>query len=144
MIELSNHIPLASDVNHFEVKGKIEKTYHFTTRASFWHTSFKFKNSNPNKPFYFAQEPLGFEDYIRGYEYYVIDNQKFIISKSILKWCLVKEKKFDINILKIKQFQKSFYSIYFVFFQIMDIPKINLMITQMICQTSLYGVMVSV
>ena len=66
--------------------------------------------------FYFVQESLGFEDYVRGYEYYVIDNQKFIISKSILKWCLVKDKKFDINILKIKQFQKSFYSIYFSVF----------------------------
>ena len=115
MIELSNHIPLASDVNHFEVKGKIEKHITFQPGLHFG-TSFKFKNSNPNKPFYFAQQPLGFEDYIRGYEYYVIDNQKFIISKSILKWCLVKEKKFDINILKIKQFQKSFYSIYFSIF----------------------------
>ena len=115
MIELSNHIPLASDVNHFQVIGKIEKHITFQPRLHFG-TSFKFKTSNPDKPFYFAQKSLGFEDYVRGYEYYVIDNQKFIISKSILKWCLVKEKKFDINILKIKQFKKSFYSIYFSVF----------------------------
>ena len=117
MIELSNHIPLASDLNHFEVKGKIEKHITFQPGLHFG-TSFKFKTSNPDELFYFAQESLGFEDYVRGYEYYVIDNQKFIISKSILKWCLVKEKKFDINILKIKQFQKSFYSIYFSFFRL--------------------------
>jgi len=110
MIELSNHIPLASDVNHFEVIGKIEKHLTIQPRLHFG-TSFKFKTSNANN-FYFAQKSLGFEDYVRGYEYYVIDNQKFIVSKSILKWCLVKEKKFDINILKIKQFKKSFYSIY--------------------------------
>ena len=115
MIELSNHIPLTSDVNHFEVKGKIEKHTTLQPRLHFG-TSFKFKASNTDDLFYFAQESLGFEDYVRGYEYYVIDNQKFIISKSILKWCLVKEKKFDINILKIKQFQKSFYSIYFSIF----------------------------
>tara|TARA_Y100001933_G_scaffold252114_1_gene290624 strand:+ start:3249 stop:4628 length:1380 start_codon:yes stop_codon:yes gene_type:complete len=111
MIELSNYIPISSDVNHFEVIGKIEKHITFQPRLHFG-TSFKFKTSNADDLFYFAQKSLGFEDYIRGYEYYVIDNQKFVISKSILKWCLVKEKKFDINILKIKQFQKSFYSIY--------------------------------
>ena len=114
MIELSNHIPLESDVNHFEIIGKIEKHISFHPRLHFG-TSFKFKTSNADST-YFAQKSLGFEDYVRGYEYYVIDNQKFIISKSILKWCLIKKKKFDINILKIKQFQKSFYSIYFSIF----------------------------
>ena len=42
------------------------------------------------------------------------------ISKSILKWCLVKEK-FDINILKSNNFKSHFTQYTSAFFQIMDI-----------------------
>lgn len=115
MIELNKYIPLTCKVKHYELIGKIEK--HVTIKPRlFFGSSIKFKTSNANNQPYFSRLSLGFEDYIRGYEYYVIDNESFFISKSILKWCLVNEKKFDIDILKIKQFKKSFYSIYFSIF----------------------------
>ena len=50
IIELSKHIPLSSDVNHFEVKGKIEKHITFQPRFHFG-TSFKFKTSNADALF---------------------------------------------------------------------------------------------
>ena len=48
-------------------------------------SSFKGKwSSNGYQP-YFAQRGFGFDDYVRGYEYYVVDGQDFWLSKTVLK-----------------------------------------------------------
>ena len=56
---------------------------------------------------YFAQRGLGFDDYVRGYEYYVIDGQDFWLTKTALKYALVKKTKFDIPYIKMQQFKKN-------------------------------------
>ena len=61
---------------------------------------------------YFAQKGFGFNDYVRGYEYYVIDGQDFWLSKTILKYTLIKKTSFNIPYVKMKQFKKSHYSLY--------------------------------
>ena len=65
---------MKSPVNYFEIVGKIEK-HHKIQRRIFFGSSIKGKWNNVNSIAYFAQKALGFDDYIRGYEYYVIDGQ---------------------------------------------------------------------
>jgi len=100
-----------SPVNHFEIIGKAEKHIELKDRF-FLGSSFKGKwSSDGNQP-YFAQRGFGFDDYVRGYEYYVVDGQDFWLSKTVLKYALIEKTNFDIPYVKMKQFNKSHYSLY--------------------------------
>jgi outer membrane protein assembly factor BamA len=57
-----------------------------------------------NQP-YFLQQGLGYgRNYVRGYEYYVIDGQHFFVWKSNLKFALVPKRVLKINFLKSQKF----------------------------------------
>ena len=59
---------------------------------------------------------LGYEDYVRGYEYYVVDGQSYWLSKTAIKYALIEKTYFEIPYVKMKQFKKSHYSLYFGIF----------------------------
>ncbi len=55
--------------------------------------SLKFKTSAPDPQPYNLARSLGYlNDYVRGYEYYVIDGAHFAILRNEIKYCLVKKK----------------------------------------------------
>jgi len=110
-IEMSKYHEGKSPINHFEIIGHTEKHFQLKKRL-FLGSSIKGKWSSTGYQPYFAQIGLGFDDYIRGYEYYVIDGQKFWLTKTILKYAIVKKTNFNIPYVKIKQFNKSHYSLY--------------------------------
>jgi len=74
--------------------------------------SFTQKFSLYKKEPYYTQRGLGYSDFVRGYEYYVIDAQQYSLVKSNLKFQLVKPRVKTLNFVKIKQFSKVPYSIY--------------------------------
>ena len=113
--ECAKYLQLKSPVNYFEIVGKIEK-HHKIQRRMFFGSSIKGKWNNVNSIAYFAQKALGFDDYIRGYEYYVIDGQKFWLSKSIFKFALIEKNTFLIPKIKMTQFKKTHYSIFLTLF----------------------------
>ena len=100
-----------SPVNHFEIIGKAENHIELKDRF-FLGSSFKGKWSSRGDQPYFAQRGFGFNDYVRGYEYYVVDGQDFWLSKTVLKYALIEKRNFDIPYVKMKQFNKSHYSLY--------------------------------
>mgnify|MGYP006139606093 FL=1 len=55
---------------------------------------------------------MGYDDYVRGYEYYVVDGQSYWLSKTAAKYALIEKTTFDIPYVKMKQFNKSHYSLY--------------------------------
>ena len=110
-IEMSKYLEGKSPINHFEIIGHTEKHLQLKNRL-FLGSSIKGKWSSTGYQPYFAQIGLGFDDYIRGYEYYVIDGQKFWLTKTILKYAIVKKTNFNIPYVKMKQFNKSHYSLY--------------------------------
>ncbi len=109
--ESSKYFNGTSPVNHFEIIGRIEKHIELEKNI-FLGSSFKFKITSDEYQPYFMQKGFGFEDYVRGYEYYVVDGQEFWLSKTILKYALFKNKKFDIPYIKMEQFRKSHFSLY--------------------------------
>ena len=113
--ELTKNFPGTSSVNHFEVMAKAEKHIEIQNRL-FLGSSFKAKVSSDNYQPYFAQKGLGFEDYVRTYEYYVIDGQSYWLSKTAIKYELISKTNFELPYLKISQFKKSHYSLYFSVF----------------------------
>lgn len=114
-IEANKFIEKTSPVKHFEIISRVEK-YIEPFQNLFLGSSLKGKWATNDFQPYFSQKALGFEDYLRGYEYYVIDGQQYWISKTILKYVLIENRKFDISFVKMKQFKKSHYSIYFSIF----------------------------
>lgn len=64
----------------------------------------KFKYTlTPDLPYYF-QQGLGYENYVRGYEYYIIDGQHYGLFKSNIKYNLIKSKTRPIEFLKSTNF----------------------------------------
>jgi len=105
---------------NFKIIAKTENHFNLKPR---WHlgNSIKAKaQTNASLP-YILNESLGFEDYLRGYEYYVFDGEHYAISKTALKYELVPKKKLDVWYLKMEQFKKSYYSFYFSIFADMGI-----------------------
>lgn len=111
LLKGSKHFALSSAVKHFEIIGKAEKHVELKDRY-FLGSSFKAKlSSNEYQP-YFVLKGFGFNDYVRGYEYYVVDGQDFWLSKTVLKYMLIKKTEFNIPYVKMTQFKKSHYSLY--------------------------------
>ena len=112
------------DVNHFEINSHIEK--HFVLNNTILlGSSLKSRITNSKKQAYFSAQTLGFDDYVRGYEYYVIDGEDFYLSKSALKFAVIQNKKYDIPYIKMKQFKKSHFSIYATIFSDFGYSKNN-------------------
>ena len=114
-ISTSKYIAGLSPVKNFEILGHIEK-HGEICKNLFVGSSFKGKWSSSSYQPYFMQVALGFDDYVRGYEYYVVDGQDYWLSKNAIKYAIVPKKTFEIPYLKMDQFNKSHYSLFLGFF----------------------------
>ncbi|HEU4718563.1 MAG TPA: POTRA domain-containing protein [Bacteroidia bacterium] len=65
----------------------------------------------PDPPYY-HQRALGFATYVRGYEYYVIDGQDFLLTKLNLKYQIVKPHVFHIPYLPVEKFNVFHIAVY--------------------------------
>ena len=105
------HLSETTNVKHLEFATKLEK-YIEPYKRFYLGSSFKAKYSTEGNQPYFIQKALGYIDYVRGYEYYVVDGQSYWLSKTAFKYALIEKTTFDIPYLKMKQFNKSHYSFY--------------------------------
>ena len=105
------HLSATTNVKHFEFATKVEK-YIEPYKHLYIGSSFKAKCSTDGNQPYFIQKALGYEEYVRGYEYYVVDGQSYWLSKTAVKYALIEKTTFDIPYVKMKQFNKSHYSLY--------------------------------
>lgn len=77
----------------------------------FFAESVKFKISPRNTPYY-LQKGLGFSDYVRGFEVFLIDGQGFGLFKSNLKYQLIKPHIQKIPLLPLEKFNTFHYAFY--------------------------------
>lgn len=63
-------------------------------------------------PPYYHQRALGFSTYVRGYEYYVIDGQSYMLFKSSLKYQLMKPRTYKVKFLPVEKFNMFHVAIY--------------------------------
>jgi len=76
------------------------------------------KSFSKEQPYYF-QQGLGYNYYLRGLEYYVIDGQDFYLLKNTLKFQPFPQKISYINFIPHKKFNKIHYTFYFnLFFEL--------------------------
>ena len=105
------YLSATANIKYFEFATKLEK--YIEPYDNFYiGTSFKAKYSTEGNQPYFIQKALGYTDYVRGYEYYVVDGQSYWLSKTAVKYSLIEKTTFDIPYIKMRQFNKSHYSLY--------------------------------
>lgn len=74
--------------------------------------SLSVKKSLENSQPYYYKQGLGHRDYLRGYEYYVIEGEDFYLLKNTLKFELLPKIITNLNFIPIKKFKKIHYSIF--------------------------------
>ena len=74
--------------------------------------SVKAKWSTSDHQPYYVQRGLGYSDYIRGYEYYVLDGNSYGLFKTNLKYQLLKPTTIDLNYMGNDRFDKLFFAFY--------------------------------
>lgn len=100
----------------------VKKENHYKLNQDFlFGYSLKAKTSLKDSLAYVFNTSLGFDDYLRGYEYYVIDGNHYGLAKTAIKYCLVPKKKLEIPFFKMDQFEKSYYSLYLSIFADMGV-----------------------
>ena len=112
---IKKYFSYSTNVQHFELLTKAEKHIEIFNRF-YIGSSFKTKYSSSGNQPYFIQKALGYEDYVRGYEYYVVDGQSFWLSKTAIKYELIEKTYVEIPYIKMKQFKKFHYALYFSIF----------------------------
>jgi outer membrane protein assembly factor BamA len=69
-------------------------------------------SSNAGQP-YFYQRGLGYgNNFVRGYEYYVVDGKHYILSKTNLKFALFPERDLKLGFIPLEKFNRLHYAIY--------------------------------
>ena len=112
------------DVNHIQINSHVEKHFKLSNNLLLG-SSIKSRTTNSKQQAYFSAQTLGFDDYVRGYEFYVIDGEDFYLSKTAFKYAIVQNRKYNVPYMKMKQFNKSHFSIYATIFSDIGYAKNN-------------------
>ncbi|MFH0892892.1 MAG: hypothetical protein V2A54_00525 [Bacteroidota bacterium] len=90
------------------LKKFIPLPYHFNFSAS---VAGKISNHFPQP--YYLQRGLGYNNqYIRGYEYYVVDGQHYTMFKTNLKYTLISNRTFHLSFIPSEKFGRGYYALY--------------------------------
>ena len=65
----------------------------------------------PELPYY-LQQGLGYDDYVRGYEYYVIDGEHYALFKANALWALLKPREYIFEGMKNDNFKTLYLAVY--------------------------------
>ncbi|OQX99906.1 MAG: hypothetical protein B6I20_09520 [Bacteroidetes bacterium 4572_117] len=104
-------IPQLYAPNTFSIYTNYKK-YFWLTRKFYGANSISIKKSFNKYEVYFLKEGLGYRDYIRGYEYYVIDGQDYIMLKNNIKYNLLPTNIAQLNFIPIKKFRKVHFALF--------------------------------
>jgi hypothetical protein len=103
----------ASPVNYLNVTGSVRKHTQLQDRI-FIANMVKGRIMNVDKISFNFNRALGWNDQIRGYEYYVLDGQRYFVSRNSLRYQIIKPKVYqNKSRLAIKQFSTIPYYAFF-------------------------------
>lgn len=87
----------------------------FFEHSKKWHSAFsaKYKLSGQSPVPFFNQEAMGYEgDVLRGYEYYVINGENFLLLKSDIKFTLLEPRVIKVKYIPVEKFRTIPYAFY--------------------------------
>ncbi|MBI1286310.1 MAG: hypothetical protein GC178_01915 [Flavobacteriales bacterium] len=95
---------LDSPIDMWTLEAEYSKYWQLHKRWYFAHGQ-KIKLSSTNQQPYYLQQGLGYEeDFVRGYELYVIDGQQYGLLKTSLRWAALPFRKVRLKFLKSNKF----------------------------------------
>lgn len=100
-----NNLPKNQKLNILTFKATYKKYYRLSNKF-YGANSLSIKKSFDKYEVYYLQKGLGYRDYIRGYEYYVIDGQDFFLFKNNLKFNILPTTIINFNFVPVKKFNK--------------------------------------
>jgi hypothetical protein len=79
----------------------------------FFGTSFVGKVSSSSYQPYFFMQGLGYDrDFVRGYEYYVVDGKHYALSRNTIKFALLSERNSNLAFIRSQKFSRIHYAAY--------------------------------
>lgn len=99
---------------------QVELTTFYGVLQNSWRTSERWSagaslrgkvNVGPRLPYY-MQQGLGYDDYVRGYEYYVIDGENYGLLKLNALWALVKPREYVFTGMRSDNFRTLYLAVY--------------------------------
>ncbi len=101
-----------NSLNILNFKSTSRKYFKFNTRF-FAAAGLIAKISNKSYQPYLLERGLGYgRDFVRGYEYYVVDGQDYVVAKTNVKFAIIPNKVFNIGIIPTDKFNKIPISLY--------------------------------
>ncbi len=103
-------------INTFYIRSTIRKYFQISGNL-FFASGFRAKLSNNDFQPFFVKQGLGFgNDYVRGYEYYVVDAISYALNKNNIKYQIIKPHIKKFNFIKNEKFNMLHYALYFNLF----------------------------
>ncbi|MDP2388011.1 MAG: POTRA domain-containing protein [Bacteroidota bacterium] len=90
----------------------VVKNYWSPMKRFFVGTALRLRYKLFNTSGYYFNRALGYNDFVRGYEYYVVDGQTFAMLKANVNFQLVKPRVVTIPVKRLEKFNRIPYSIY--------------------------------
>jgi outer membrane protein assembly factor BamA len=88
------------------------KYFHPFNDKFYWAGMLKAKQTSYSNLPYFFQRGLGYEDFVRGYEYYILDGQAYGLGKTNFKYRLIAAKQRNLPLIENRKFKRYFYAVY--------------------------------
>jgi outer membrane protein assembly factor BamA len=111
-VEMDQNGLWSSPVNEFFIKTNVRE-YQQIWKRWYFASGFTLKLTLTPQPPYFMQRGLGYgREFVRGYEYYVIDGRDFILWKNNLKFTLVPRHDLTLDFLRSPKFNRVPYALY--------------------------------
>ncbi|RLD68685.1 MAG: hypothetical protein DRI95_02330 [Bacteroidetes bacterium] len=104
-------LPESNGLSIFSIYSTYKKYYQIAGKF-YGANSISIKKTFNEYEVYYLKKGLGYRNYLRGYEYYVIDGQDYFLLKSNLKYNLFPTNIVQLNFMPIKKFKKLHFAIY--------------------------------
>lgn len=114
-VQLGYYHGLATDYQNLSLRLKREQHWSIDQRWSTGTSLLLQANTKKDIP-YALYESLGFDDYVRGYEYYVVDGSRFFVHKAALRYLALPKTNIKLPLIPWEQFNKTHLSVYFSIF----------------------------
>jgi len=88
------------------------KTYFKLFKRTYVMTALKGRYMPLYKPMYYFNRALGYSEVIRGYEYYVVDGQNFMVFKGNLRFQVIRPRVIRMPIKRLQKFNNISYALY--------------------------------
>lgn len=99
------------NVDNFSIDA-VAKNYWSPMKRVFVGTALRLRYKRFNTSGYYFNKALGYNDFVRGYEYYVVDGQTFAMLKTNINYQLIKPRVVKLPLKRLEKFNKVPYALY--------------------------------